>query len=114
MNKIKEFIKKNKTIIINVACVVVGGLVVYSLTRDGKTSKDDISIAGVVSREDDDFKPDFVISKSIVNAIKKSPDYNFKTFDEAADNFKEHQGVNNSVAMFFEDNNYQVFPLEQK
>lgn len=101
INKIKRFVRRNKNKIINAACVILGGIVVYSLKR---TSKEDTNT----------FKPDLVLSTSIVNEMANDPDYNFSTFDEAANQFKKYQGVNNSVGMLFDDNNYQVFQLEEK
>lgn len=101
IKEIKEFAKENKSKIINVVCIVVGGLFVYGFTRPSKNTEDI-------------FESNITISKSISNAVAKDTDYNFKTFDEAVNQFKEYQKTNNTVTMFFEDDNYQVFELEQK
>ena len=101
---IKNFVVANKSKFINGACVVIGGLVVYGLTEALKTKR-------IIDKYE--FTPDLILSRSITNEMADDPDYNFNTFDEAANKFKEYQGINNTVGMIFEDNNYQVFQLEQ-
>ena len=94
MKKIKEFIKENKVLIIGVSVAVVGGLVIYKLTKS-KVKIPETTIASLMT------------TKSVY------PILTVDTLDEAVDAFKEYKNVSDTVALFWENNGvYSVLNLD--
>lgn len=86
MNLVKKFVEAHKSKIV-IGSVVVGGVLIYILTR--KRSNNGRTQIWV-----------------------KTP--NFKTLEEAVEQFKEFQETNKTVAMFWENDIYSVLDLEAK
>ena len=96
MKKIKEFIKENKVLIIGVGVAVVGGLVVYKLTK--------VNIASKIKHLEE--------GQAIVKAFSSDTTFPIvDTLTEAVDIFKEYQESSNTVSLFFENNRYSVIDL---
>jgi len=92
MKKIKEFIKENKSLIIGVGVAVVGGLVIYKLTKSHiKLQNEGMTILKVLSQE--------------------TPLPTIDTLPEAVEIFKEYQKTSNMVSLFFENDMYSVVDL---
>lgn len=92
--KIKDFINKNKGLIIGTTCMVIGGVLGYTIKKE-KVEVIDSGIKNVLLPDE----PPFPI---------------LDTLDEAIDQFKEYQETNKSIAIFWENDKYAVMDLEKK
>jgi len=93
MKKIKEFIKENKVLIIGVGVAVVGGVIIYKLTK-GKVKAPKHTIASLMN----------------ANSV-----YTLPTVDnlaEAVETFIEYEHVSDTVALFWENGRYSVLNLD--
>ena len=92
MKKVKAFIKENKVLIIGVGVAVVGGIVVYKLTKSHIKLNKEAAI--------------------IVKALSQEPTFpTVTTLTEAVDIFKEYQETSNQIALFWEKDNYSILNL---
>lgn len=89
MKKIKEFISKNKTKIIVVGSIIVGGVLIYVLINKKTGAVEQVF-------EQCDCKANI-----------------FDSLDKAVEQFKTFQETNKTVALFYENNMYSVLDLEK-
>jgi len=94
MKNIKKFIKENKALIIGVTVTVVGGLVVYKLTK-GKVKVPDVRISTLMATNEG------------------YPILTVDNLEDAVDGFKEYQNISKTVGLFWEnDGIYSVLNLD--
>lgn len=93
MNKIKTFIKENKALVIGVGVAVVGGVIIYKLTKSKVT----------------------VPKHTVASLMEANSAYTLPTVDnlaEAVETFIEYENVSDTVALFFENGRYSVLNLD--